>query len=302
MRKPAPSSPVASCLLGLPEDLSDLVDLGEQLVGPNVGFPLRMRKVARAEAGRRVRQALEIVRLTGFEDRYPRQLSGGQQQRAALARALVIDPKILLLDEPLSALDKHLRASMQVELRELQRRLGVTAIFVTHDQGEALSLSDRVVVMADGVIRQIGTPRDIYNQPADRFVASFVGDVSVFRGSVAAVDGERLDVRLGQTRVTGAATSYSDARPGDAADIFIRPEALQIAPSGEAAIASGTIGAVVFQGGHADIWINTQHAPSGRVLTRVPASDSMVRLPLGKPVHLAIAPEREVSIFPPEPR
>jgi spermidine/putrescine ABC transporter ATP-binding subunit len=269
-------------------------------VADNVAYGLRMRRVAKAEIAERVAAALDMVRLEAMADRRPRQLSGGQQQRAALARALVIDPKILLLDEPLSALDKHLRASMQVELGELQRRLGVTAIFVTHDQSEALSLSDRVVVMADGVIRQIGTPRDIYNRPADRFVASFVGDVSVFRGRVAAVDGGRLDVRVGQARVTGAASSYAHARPGDAADIFVRPEALRIAPSGEAVIAYGTIGAVVFQGGHADIWIDTPQAPSGRVLTRVPTSDSLVRLPLGRTVHLAIAPEREVSIFPPE--
>jgi spermidine/putrescine ABC transporter ATP-binding subunit len=271
-------------------------------VADNIAYGLRMRGVAKPEIAERVAAALAMVRLQALADRRPRQLSGGQQQRAALARALVIDPKILLLDEPLSALDKNLRASMQVELRELQRRLGVTAIFVTHDQSEALSLSDRMVVMAEGVIRQIGTPRDIYNRPADRFVASFVGDVSVFRGSVAAREGGKLAVTLGQALLTGSAASYPDATPGAPVDIFVRPETLRISHAEDAVIAYGTVSAVVFQGSHADLWIDTQQAPSGRVLIRVPASDSLVRLPLGGVVHLAMVPEREISIFPPEPQ
>ena len=127
-------------------------------VAANVGYGLKMRRLAKTDIERRVNDALTLVRLTGYEDRKPRQLSGGQQQRVALARALVINPKVLLLDEPFSALDKNLRASMQVELREIQRKLGVTTIFVTHDQSEALSLSDRLAVMSEGHIRQLGTP------------------------------------------------------------------------------------------------------------------------------------------------
>jgi putative spermidine/putrescine transport system ATP-binding protein/spermidine/putrescine transport system ATP-binding protein len=126
--------------------------------------------------------------------------------------------------------------------------------------------------------------------------------VSVFRGSVAAREGSRLAVTLGQALLTGSATAFPEARPGAAADIFVRPEALRIAPPSDAVIAYGTISAVVFQGSHADIWIDTPQAPSGRVLTRVPASESLARLPLGNVVHLAMAPEREVSIFPPEPQ
>src|SRR3954462_9269239 len=143
-------------------------------VAANVGYGLKVRHVAKDEIKRRVADALTLVKLTGLEDRKPRQLSGGQQQRVALARALVINPAVLLLDEPFSALDKSLRGSMQVELRELQRKLGLTTIFVTHDQSEALSLSDRIAVMAEGRIRQLGTPVDVYCVPTDHFVATFV--------------------------------------------------------------------------------------------------------------------------------
>ena len=158
-------------------------------VAANVGYGLRMRRVAKAEIARRVADALALIKLAGLEDRKPRQLSGGQQQRVALARALVIRPKVLLLDEPFSALDRNLRASMQVELKEIQRKLGVTTIFVTHDQSEALSLSDRIAVMAEGRIRQLGSPDEIYRRPVDRFVASFVGDVNVLRARLERIDG-----------------------------------------------------------------------------------------------------------------
>src|SRR3981189_1140779 len=144
-------------------------------VAANVGYGLKMRRTPRPEIARRVADALGLVKLAGLEDRRPRQLSGGQQQRVALARALVIRPKVLLLDEPFSALDRNLRASMQVEIKEIQRKLGVTTIFVTHDQSEALSLSDRIAVIAEGRIRQLGTPDEIYRRPVDRFVASFAG-------------------------------------------------------------------------------------------------------------------------------
>jgi putative spermidine/putrescine transport system ATP-binding protein/spermidine/putrescine transport system ATP-binding protein len=269
-------------------------------VAGNVGYGLRMRGVAKKEIAERVAGALAMVKLEAMADRRPRQLSGGQQQRVALARALVINPKVLLLDEPLSALDRNLRAAMQIELRELQQRLGVTAIFVTHDQSEALSLSDRIVVMSDGVIRQIGAPQEIYNRPADRFVASFVGDVSVLRGAITAREGDRLTVSLGQAQLTASAAAFPDAKAGDAADIFIRPEALHIAAAGETAIAQGTVGAQVFQGSHADIFIDTPAAPSGRMLIRAPASDALARMPVGSTVNLAIAPQQELSVFPPD--
>ncbi len=270
-------------------------------VARNVGYGLRMRGVARSEIAERVSAALAMVELEAMAERRPRQLSGGQQQRVALARALVINPKVLLLDEPLSALDRNLRAAMQIELRELQQRLGVTALFVTHDQGEALSLSDRIVVMNEGSIRQIGSPQEIYNHPADRFVASFVGDVSVLRGRITRHEGDWLKVELGQAQLTGARAAYPQARPGDPADVFIRPEALHVAAPGEAVIAQGVAVAQVFQGSHADIFIETAAAPSGRVLIRAPATDALARLATGSTVNLAVAAQQEVSIFPPEP-
>jgi spermidine/putrescine ABC transporter ATP-binding subunit len=270
-------------------------------VARNVAYGLRMRGVPKAEIATRVTAALAMVKLDTMMDRRPRELSGGQQQRVALARALVIAPKVLLLDEPLSALDKNLRAAMQMELRELQQRLGVTAIFVTHDQHEALSLSDRIVVMSEGSIRQIGTPHEVYHRPADRFVASFVGDVSIFRGQIAGGDADSLAVTLGQVQLTGARATFPEAATGAVADIFIRPEALRLAMPGEPAIAEGTVGAQVFQGSHTDIFIDTPAAPSGRVLIRPPAPETAGKLPPGSTVRLAITGPQTVSIFPPDP-
>src|SRR5690606_23069967 len=144
-------------------------------VAGNVGFGLRMRRMSRQEIDRRTRAVLELVKLNGFEDRYPSQLSGGQQQRVALARALAIEPKVLLLDEPLGALDRNLRDAMQIELRRLQRHLGITTVMVTHDQEEALLLSDWIAVMNHGRIEQFGAPLEIYDRPRSTFVAQFMG-------------------------------------------------------------------------------------------------------------------------------
>jgi putative spermidine/putrescine transport system ATP-binding protein len=155
-------------------------------VAENVAFGLEMRKLAKAEIASRAGEALRLVRLNDYADRLPRQLSGGQQQRVALARALAIRPDVLLLDEPLSNLDAKLREEVRVEIRELQRQLGLTTVMVTHDQEEALTVADRLVVMADGEIRQIGSQRDLYERPADRFVAGFVGRSTVLQGRVTA--------------------------------------------------------------------------------------------------------------------
>jgi spermidine/putrescine ABC transporter ATP-binding subunit len=156
----------------------------------NLAFGLRLRRIAKSEIKKRVDEVLELVRLSGFAERYPRQLSGGQQQRIALARALVIQPRVLLLDEPLSNLDAQLREEMRFEIRELQKSLGITAVYVTHDQAEALVLSDRIAVMHDGVITQIGTPEQIYNQPNNRFVAGFIGLSSFVEGTVTQLESE----------------------------------------------------------------------------------------------------------------
>ena len=167
-----------------------------------------------------------------LEDRRPRQLSGGQQQRVALARALAISPKVLLLDEPFSALDKNLRGSMQLELKEIQRKLGVTTIFVTHDQSEALSLSDRIVVLSEGRIRQVGTPGEIYRRPTERFVASFVGDVNVLRARLEEVDGEAAQIAIGAAKLAVPAGTLRGCAPGAPVELFIRPEQLRLAETG----------------------------------------------------------------------
>ena len=196
-------------------------------VGENVAYPLTVRKVGADERARRVQRALEMVRLTGMAQRYPSQLSGGQQQRVALARALVFEPQLVLMDEPLGALDKQLREHMQIELKELHRQLGVTFVYVTHDQGEALTMSDRVAVFNDGAIQQIDAVERMYEAPANRFVAGFIGDSTMLRGTVRAAsvdnDNERCGIVLTDGRVlTGL--NVNGAKVGDAVEACVRPE------------------------------------------------------------------------------
>ncbi|HEY4165404.1 MAG TPA: ABC transporter ATP-binding protein [Reyranella sp.] len=162
-------------------------------VARNVAFPLEMRNVGRADIDKRVAEALSLVELKGFEKRLPRQLSGGQQQRVALARAIVFNPRLLLLDEPFGALDRKLRETMQLEVRRLQRRLGLTTIFITHDQEEALVLSDRIAVMNRGSIQQVASTTEIYERPANDFVADFVGESNIFHGTVTEVGSVTLE-------------------------------------------------------------------------------------------------------------
>src|SRR5215472_3491610 len=192
-------------------------------VAGNVGYGLRMRRIAKPEMTRRMADALALVKLAGLEARKPRQLSGGQQQRVALARALVIRPRVLLLDEPLSALDRNLRAAMQIEIKDIQRKLGLTTVFVTHDQSEALSLSDRVAVMAHGRIRQLGTAQEVYRRPVDRFVASFVGDVNVLHARLECIDGASATVVFGSARASVPAGTLQGVAPGAPVDLFVRP-------------------------------------------------------------------------------
>ncbi|HVO88977.1 MAG TPA: ABC transporter ATP-binding protein [Casimicrobiaceae bacterium] len=197
-------------------------------VADNVAFGLRMRRVARNDRVRAVNDALELVKLTALADRYPRQLSGGQQQRVALARAIVVKPAVLLLDEPLGALDKMLREEMQIELRSLQQRLGITAVFVTHDQEEALTLSDCVAVMRNGVIEQMGAPREIYDRPRTQFVAGFLGASNFIDGIVVDRDGASAIVETAGGRVP----VRTDSRVGERVRIAVRPERLRMVAQG----------------------------------------------------------------------
>jgi putative spermidine/putrescine transport system ATP-binding protein len=192
-------------------------------VADNVAFPLSVRKVPKAEIGPRVVRALEMVQLDRFKDRKPAQLSGGQQQRVALARALVFQPTLVLMDEPLGALDKKLREHMQIELKQIHEMLGVTIIYVTHDQSEALTMSDRVAIFESGAIVQIGTPDGLYNEPATAFVASFIGENNALDGIVESVGGGRCVVAMPKG-LKATALAIGDINPGAPVHLTIRPE------------------------------------------------------------------------------
>ena len=171
-------------------------------VAENIGYGLKLKKVPKNEIKKKVSQMLELVQLEGYEKRKPSELSGGQKQRVAIARALVNNPKVLLLDEPLGALDLQLRRAMQIELKHLQKKLGITFIYITHDQEEAINMSDRIAVMKDGCIEQIGTPDEIYNHPRTSYVATFVGNANILHGVVESVQGQNAVVKIGNDRVT----------------------------------------------------------------------------------------------------
>ncbi len=196
-------------------------------VAENIGFPLKQRGVDRATRARLVAESLEMVRLPGYETRYPRQLSGGQQQRVALARAIVFRPHLLLMDEPLGALDKQLRESLQLEMRRLHADLGITFIYVTHDQEEALTMSDRVAVMHDGRVAQIGTPEDLYDRPRNRFVASFIGESNFLPGIVRGMADGTVIVDCGGTIMRAMAATAPPT--GEAVMLTIRPERVRFA-------------------------------------------------------------------------
>ena len=200
-------------------------------VAQNVAFGLEMKKVAKPEIDRRVVEALELVQLRQMEGRRPRQLSGGQQQRVALARALVNRPEVLLLDEPLGALDLKLRKAMQLELKQIQSEVGITFIYVTHDQEEALTMSDRIAVMDVGIVQQVGAPRDIYEHPNNRFVADFIGETNFLTGNVSELS-EPVKVDLGNLLVQGSADGRSLSL-NQPISLAIRPEKINLYPQGE---------------------------------------------------------------------
>jgi putative spermidine/putrescine transport system ATP-binding protein len=215
-------------------------------VAQNVGFGLKVAGMPKAEADRRVAEMLNLIKLPEFGDRYPYQLSGGQQQRVALARALAPKPKLLLLDEPLSALDAKVRVSLREEIRSIQKTLGITTIFVTHDQEEALSISDRIVVMYGGRAEQAGTPFEIYNRPATKFVANFVGTLNVLEGMVS--DAASGKVRI-DTEEISIKSKLNGSKTGDMVSLALRPEAIALGrrPSHDANLA-GEIADVHFLG------------------------------------------------------
>ncbi|HWK43202.1 MAG TPA: ABC transporter ATP-binding protein [Stellaceae bacterium] len=275
----------------------------------NVAFGLRRRKVAGDELPRRVKEALALVRLDAYGERYPRQLSGGQQQRVAIARALAPHPRVLLFDEPLSNLDAQLRDEMQIELKRLQRGLGITTLFVTHDQGEALSMSDRVCVMAKGVMQQFATPEEIYHRPATGFVASFIGKPNRLTGTVATRDGAGGSVRLGAGPILLVA--HVDRPESSPVDIVIRQEAIRLRAIGLQAIGlrggtaevgappgalDGTIALRSFSGARVQYVVRL--AGGIELVAEAPSSGPESMLAIGSPVSLTIDPGAVFAMGP----
>ena len=241
----------------------------------NIAFGLRVKKMKEKEISETVKEMLNLVNLNGFERRNINSLSGGQQQRVAIARALAVKPRVLLLDEPLGALDLKLRKDMQVELKNIQQRLGITFIYVTHDQEEALSMSDTVVVMDGGVIQQIGTPQDVYNEPKNAFVADFIGESNI-------LDGKMLEDF--KCSFSGAQFQCLDKGfgIGESVDVVVRPEDVDIVPV-EKGMLSGTVTSITFKGVHFEIIVDI-----GGFKWMIQTTDYE---PVGKKIGLEIEPD-----------
>ena len=256
----------------------------------NVAFPLVQRRIPRPAIREKVEAALRMVDLTGLGDRRPNQLSGGQQQRVALARALVFEPEIVLMDEPLGALDKKLREQMQIEIKHLHEQLGMTVAYVTHDQGEALTMSDRVAIMNDGLIQQVGSPHEVYEEPANAFVANFIGENNSFEGRIESTDGGECAVRL-TSGDTVRARSATPRANGEAALLSLRPERLTIDPGldGIANRFSATVVEVIYFGAHNRVRL----AMAGRddIIALAPAGPRSDALATGETVEVGWSPE-----------
>ena len=220
----------------------------------NVAYGLSVSGVRKAEAHGRAEAALALVGLSGYGARLPSELSGGQQQRVAVARAVVLQPQVLLFDEPLSNLDAKLRRHVREEIRELQQKLGITAVYVTHDQAEALAISDRVIVMRNAAIAQDGTPRELYEAPADRFVADFIGDANIVEAEIAAVEGEAAEVRLGHATLR---LPRRGLQPG-AALVAIRPASIQLSAAPAPGRVAGRVLKASYLGSHVEYELGTE--------------------------------------------
>jgi spermidine/putrescine transport system ATP-binding protein len=257
-------------------------------VGGNIAFGLRRHNVPRVDIQRRVGEALELVSLSGYEKRKPNQLSGGQQQRVALARALVNRPNVLLLDEPLGALDLKLRKQLQVELKRVQAEVGITFVYVTHDQEEALTMSDRIAVMHRGRVEQLGTPEELYERPATRFVADFIGTTNLLAGTVESTGSGTVRIRLESGDVCLATSP--DVGVGRAVELSVRPEAIDIRPTNgphpAPAPIRATVEQVAYLGGNVQYIVRT----AGGLSITVLASKTEARLPVGGAVDVAWPP------------
>jgi len=255
-------------------------------VAENLSFPLSVRNTGQAELKKRVARALELVRLQGFDNRRPAELSGGQQQRIALARALIFDPVLVLMDEPLGALDKQLREQLQIEIKHIQKQLGLTVVYVTHDQSEALTMSDRIAVLKDGSIEQLATPADLYDRPQNAFVAQFIGESNRLTGVLRAIDSEgRCTVEIADGHALEA-MAVNVGSPGSLTTLSIRPERVIVHPAeGECRnILVAHVEELIYHGDHT------------RARLRVPgSSDFLIKVP-NIPDELSIAPGDTIEI------
>ncbi|WP_222183281.1 ABC transporter ATP-binding protein [Geminicoccus harenae] len=254
----------------------------------NVGYGLSVTRRPKAEVRERAEAALATVGLAGYGERLPAELSGGQQQRVAVARAIVLEPQVLLFDEPLSNLDTKLRRKVREELRDLQQRLGITSIYVTHDQEEALAVSDRIIVMNQAVIAQTGTPRELYEEPASRFVADFIGDANLLPAEIARVEGGRATVRVGTSTLELPGRAL---QPG-AATLAVRPHAIRVHPQPVEAANRMSVSHAIYLGSHLEYELD---GPVGHLFATVPAGGAMI--PQGAEAWVTFD-ERSVALVP----
>ena len=264
-------------------------------VEDNIAFPLKMRKVSETEARRRTLEALETVRLPHVAKRYPRELSGGQQQRIALARCIVYRPAIILMDEPLGALDKKLRDQMQLEIKRIHRELGTTIIYVTHDQEEAMTMSDRICLMNAGAIEQLGTPEDLYFRPRSVFVADFVGESNLLSATVRDVDGEGLGIMLAEqaSRAVGNGTRFAAGEP---IKVMVRPQNLHVEGAAAGGGLTGKLVDVMISGSLTRLYIAPEIAGLPQLVAAYPTRSSSVPYQIGQRLSLGWNPADAVAI------
>lgn len=265
----------------------------------NVAFGLRCQKVPATEIKSRVADVIKMVKLEKFIDRKPSQLSGGQQQRVAIARAAVNRPRVLLLDEPLSALDYRLRKTMQIELKQLQRTLGITFIFVTHDQEEALAMSDRVVVMHEGYIEQVGTPRQVYEEPQNLTVANFIGEANIFAGEIANINGNK-QLMLNILGKTVPAKSSRSLNVGQKVHVLVRPEDIRVWGQSEIEdshdMFAGTVEEVIYKGTTVDLMVRLANNEVVAATQFFDEDDDRLEYKIGEPVWVNWTPGWEVIL------
>jgi putative spermidine/putrescine transport system ATP-binding protein len=250
----------------------------------NLAFPLRVRKIPKDEADKKIDKALSMVSLQGFETRMPMQLSGGQQQRVAVARSLVFDPQLVLMDEPLGALDKNLRESMQYEIKHIHESIGVTVVYVTHDQTEALTMSNRIAVFNDGKVQQLSSPDKLYEEPENSFVAGFIGENNIFNGTVSDISGDTCKVKL-KNGTEVLSNPISVKAKGDKTTISLRPERALINPKNKMDNNhQGKIEEVIYHGDHTRVRINV--LGNDQFILKVPNSTSNLNIKLGNQINI----------------